>query len=828
MEDISHQHIHNLKNKLLFAPYEVCIERALFWTEEYRRNEKESVVIKNAKALKNVLKNITIFIQDDELIVGNRTSKQKGAPLFPEIKSSWISAEIDTLHDRPVQPFYISPDDKKELKKILPYWYGKTVWDRAMYLMPKNIQKEVFKLIFTIGAEFANGIGHFLLGHNKVIKLGFKGIRNLAEEKLRSLNGSKEKKDFLNAVIIAVDGVSNFIKRFSELADDLSNKEKNKTRKNELIKISEICKNISDNPASNFYEALQLVWFVQLIAQVEDGGFAISFGRLDQILYPYYKRDIEDGRINPEFAEELVKCFYIKVASVVNVLENMIVAVASGPPIAQNLTIGGIDKEGDDATNELSYIFLDAYKNIKTSQPNFSIRVHKNIKEDFLIRICEAVRDGTSIAFFNDEIIIPSMINRGIPIDDARDYAIVGCVEPAVPGKTFGSTDSNLFNIAKCLELALNNGDGFDLIKNPFYLSSKLSIGLFSILSWIYNTIKFSKNVKVNIFDLIEISRGKSLGVKTGDARKFNSFDKVLDAYKKQVSYFSEKMVSAMYYCDKAHSELKPTPFLSSTVDDCIDKTKDLISGGAKYNFTGPQAVGIADVGDSLAVIKKFIFDEKKITMSELLKVLNNNFKDRENLRQMFLNKVPKYGNDNDYVDKLTKEGIEIYCKEIEKHKNFREGYFQPGVYSMSGHIIFGILTGATPDGRKRGMSLTEGVSPVHGREIKGPTSVLKSAAKLPHKLISNGNVLNMKFHPLLLQGDENIRKFSVLIKTYFELGGLHIQSNVVSKEILFDAQKNPEKYRGLVVRVAGYSAYFTELDKATQDDIIERTEYGV
>ena len=836
---------------MLAAPPEICVERARYLTESFRRTEGEPRVIRLAKALDNILRKMTIFIQDDEIIVGNRTSKPRGSPLFPETQCSWIGAQLDIIPRRFAQPFFISEADKRELRRdILPYWTGNNAWERALELMPRATQKEVYKNVFTMRAEFSNGIGHFLPGHDAVVHDGLASIRARAEERLRQLEmvtGASEGKDFLHAVLIVLDAAEHFAHRFALEAERLADREPNHQRKEELERIAAACRHVPMLPARNFHEGLQAIWFNQLLVQIEDGGFAISVGRLDQILYPLYQQDIETGALTRDKAQEMVECFYIKLSEVVNCLDTVIVPVAGGPPIAQNLTIGGQDANGNDVTNELSSVCLDAMANIRTVMPNLSVRLHPGTPDDFLLDVCRAVRNGTMVGLFNDEVIIPALVNRGIPLEEARCYAIVGCVEPAVPGKTFGSTDSNLFNIAKCLELALHNGDGINLLRNrnsfkhafgnlfkqkngkktgSSYIRPLERLARLTEVSRVFLNMLSEKNLKLSIGDHLKILSGTGLGARTGDPEKFKSIDDVIEAYRRQVGYFVEKMVDSMYAGGRAHAELKPTPFISSTILDCVERAEDVTVGGARFNFTGPQAVGVANVADSLAAVDHLVFRDKVLTMRKLLSVLKNDFTDNEPLRQRLLNRESRYGNDDDASDRFARIAAETYCEEVEKHENYRGGGFQPGIYSITSHIAFGALTGATPDCRRAGDSLAEGVSPARGSERHGPTAVLKSAAKLNYKLTSNGVVLNMRFHPAVFRTEENVRKFAALNRAYFQQGGFHVQYNIIDAETLKEAQKNPDEYRDLVVRVAGYSALFTELDTATQNDIIRRTEH--
>lgn len=840
-----------LKERMLAARPEICVERARYLTESFRRTESEPRAIRLAKAFDNVLRRMTIFIQEDEIIVGNRTGKHRGSPLFPETQCSWIGPQLDVIPRRFAQRFYISEPEKRELRRdILPYWKGKNAWERALELMPKQVQKDVYKNLFIMRAEFSNGVGHYLPNHELVVREGLASVRARAEENLRRLErrrGSEDGKNFLRAAIISMNAAEHFANRFAAEAERLAERESDPKRKQELRKIAEACGRVPMLPARDFHEGLQAVWFNQLLCQIEDGGFAISIGRLDQILWPLYKQNIEKKTLNRGEAREMIECFYVKLSEVVNCLDTVVVPAAGGPPIAQNLTVGGQGEDGNDATNELSFLCLEAMASIRTVMPNFSVRIHPGAPDNFLLEACRAARDGVMLGLFNDEEIIPALVNRGIPLRKARCYGIVGCVEPAVPGETFGSTDSNLFNIAKCLELALRDGDGIDLLLNGKTLVKSFS-GLFkdggggngkdSLAGFarrlsrigdagrLFLNVFTEKNLKLGLLDQFEILRGRKFGPRTGDPAGFESIDGVIEAYRSQMAYFVKSMVDSMEAGGRAIAELKPTPYISCTVLGCVDRAKDVSAGGARYNFTGPQAIGVANVGDSLAAIDRLVFREKIYTMRELLNVIDKNYEGEEPMRRRLLTREPRYGNDDDSADRFARIAAEVYCGEVEKHANYRGGKFQPGIYSITGHIVLGALTGATPDGRRAGEPLAEGVSPARGSERRGPTAVLKSASKLNYKLTSNGVVLNMRFHPEAFRAEENVKKFAAMNRAYFMQGGSHVQYNIVGAETLKDAQKNPDNHRDLVVRVAGYSAAFTELDPAAQDDIIRRTEH--
>lgn len=777
-----------MKKKVVNASHTICIERARLFTESYKKTREEPPIIRFAKAMKHYLANMTIIIGENEFIVGNRTTKTVGTPLFPEMRIDSIKQDINTYEKRPTQKLYISEPDKALLtNEIIPYWMKEEKTVRKQYLeyLDEEAKAIMEKIVFTVDVQMTNGIGHFFPGHHNVLKYGLKGLFERANKKLNELGDDTplEVLNFYKSVIIILDATMKFIMRFSIMAKEKAANELNSKRKSELMEIARICKNISENPPKTFKEAIQLIFFNQLICGLEDGGFAISVGRLDQDLYRFYSKDMKKGIISDKEIDFLLKCFFIKLTSIYNYVFSLAVNAGEGPPIAENLTIGGLTREGEDATNQLSHLILDAYTDLQTVQPTFSIRISKKMSNNFLIKVAHSIKKGTSIALFNDEVMIPGLINRGFALNDAREYAPVGCVEPQHPYKSFGSTNSNQLNIVKCLELALNNGKDM-----------------------------FSR---------------KTYGIQND--KSIESYEQLWKTFETQVKFFIKQMVKNMNALDKAIAELNPQPFLSATTNNCLKKGLDVTRGGAKYNFTGPQLIGLATCADSLAVIKRVVFEEQKLSLEELVTMLRKNYRGiyREKKgsiwREIFINKVPKFGNDEDYVDKIAANIVKLYCKEITKYKNYRGGTFNPGLYSTSLHLAFGTFTGASADGRKSRDPLSNGLGPTHGRDKNGPTAICNSIKKIENELLTNGTSLILAFHPNSMNKDI----FIPLIRTYFEReGGYQVQFNVVGKKILCDAQEHPKDHQGLVVRIAGYSVYFTELSQSAQDEIIARTEY--
>jgi formate C-acetyltransferase len=774
-----------IKERFIAVTPEICVERAQLITQSYRETEDQPIHLRRAKALEKILAGMTIFIQDDELVVGNQCTKPRSAPVFPEFSCKWLEAELDRLEKRSGDVFLISEEKKQILRELFPYWDGKTSNELATAYMPQDARDAQDAGVFTVGNYYFNGVGHISVDYAKVLAKGLNGINDEVKAELASLETTTpadlRKMHFLNAVLISNQAVIDFAGRFAAEAGRLAASETKASRKAELMEIARICNTVPANPATSFAEAIQSFWFIQLVLQIESNGHSISPMRFDQYLYPYLAMD---ETITVEKAQELLDLLYIKFSEINKVRDEGSTKAFGGYPMFQNLIIGGVDREGEDATNALSYMCLQATANTRLYQPSISLRVHSDTPGALYRKAAEVSRLGLGMpAYYNDRFIIPALLSRGLTREDARDYGIIGCVEPQVAGKTEGWHDAAFFNMAKVLELALNNG--------------------------------------------VDPLTGSQLGPRTGELDGFASFDDLMGAYKAQMEHFVKLLVISDNAVDMAHGQRTPLPFLSALVDDCISRGISLQEGGAHYNFTGPQGVGVGNVADSLTAVKKLVFDDKAVSLADLKQALASDFAgvEMESLRQMLLNRAPKYGNDDEYADAIAHEGALVYCREVEKYTNPRGGRFQPGLYPVSANVPLGTVVGATPDGRKAGAPLADGVSPVSGVDHSGPTASVKSVARLDHVIASNGTLLNMKFHPSALKDDRGIQNLVGVTETFFNGGGTHIQYNVVSRETLLDAQSNPDNYKGMVVRVAGYSAFFTSLDKAIQDDIIARTE---
>ncbi len=820
----------------LFAKMpEIEAARAELITESFKATEGMPIVTRKALAFRHILQGLPIIIRPGELIVGSTTIAPRGCQTYPEFSFEWLEAELDTVEHRTADPFYISEDTKKRLKKVNPYWKGKTTSELARsYMSPETI-RAMDHNFFTPGNYYYNGVGHVNVHYDRVIYEGLNGIIKQAASELEKVDVSDpnygDKRRFLEAVIISCQAVSDYAKRYADLAKSEAEKEKDPARKKELLDIAERCRNVPANPARTFAEGLQAFWFVQQTIQIESSGHSISPGRFDQYMYPLYEHDIAEGRLTMEEAQELIDCVWVKLNDLNKCRDELSAEGFSGYSLFQNLIVGGQTPDGRDATNDLSFMCLDATKHVFLPQPSISIRVWNGSAKELLIRAAEVTRTGIGFpAYYNDEIIIPSMENRGIPIEHARNYCIIGCVEPHVPGKEDGWHDAAFFNMCRPLEMVFTNG----------------------------------------------IDNGEVASIQTGGIESIGSYEEFKEAYRKQMDYNIKLLVNADNAIDRAHAERCPLPFESALIDDCISKGVPLQQGGAHYNFTGPQGFGIANVADSLYVVKTLVFEQKRFTLRELADAMAMNYgqgfdertahdtalqavrimrakgeepdeqfvsgiikkvltmqlpedekKRYEEIREMIID-CPHYGNDIDEVDEIAREAAYFYTKPLPQYKNPRGGIFQAGLYPVSANVPLGAQTGATPDGRLAHTPVADGVSPTSGYDVTGPTASCNSVARLDHADASNGTLFNMKIHPTAMSTDKDLEDFVSLVRGFFDQKGMHMQFNVVDRETLIDAQKHPEKYAGLVVRVAGYSALFTTLSKSLQDDIIRRTEQGL
>ena len=771
---------------------EICVERARLVTESYQATEGEPYILRRAKALRHLLEHMTIFIDEEELIAGNHAAKPRCAPVFPEF-GLFDEKELDLMPVRKVDTLQISEKDKRFLlDEIFPWWKTRCAWERARhYFSPEllRILDSPYR-IFNPLSRTRSGHGHYLPDVRRILHEGFAAVEREARERLESLDycdpDYAEKMQFYQAALICVEGVRSFQNRFADLAEQMAASCPDARRKQELLLIASNCRRVPYEPARTYYEAVQSFWFVILIDYCGQNGSSISDGRVDQIFRPYYERDLAEGVLTREEAQEILECFWIKHSDIIKAGTYSSVRNNGGFSTANNLVIGGLDGEGRDAVCDFTYLCLDAEENVFNSEPNTSIRLSSKNPDAFINRVLEILvrREGGKMPIFNDDLIIPALIRDGLSEKEALDYAIVGCVEPTGYGNTMGSTNAGMFNLAKCLELAL--------------------------------------------FDGVCQMSGMQMGPKTGMLTDFASFEQVQEAFRTQVQYFVDLMVCSLNCTEKLIGDYCPHIFSSLLLEGCMEHGRDCTRGGAKYNHIGIQGVGMADVADSLTVLKKLVFDEPRISKAEMLEAMRTNFEGKEVLRQICLNRVPKYGNDIDEADEMAVWTARLYCDCVRGKATVRGGTFRPGLFCLSSNTPLGRQVCALPSGRQAGTPLGDGgLSPKHGMDTHGPTAAARSVAKIPQTLAINGVNCNMKFMPTLLKAPEDRQKLTDLIRTYFSLGGMHIQFNVLTREKLLDAQKHPEKHRSLVVRVAGYSAFFVELDHDIQNEIISRTEYG-
>jgi formate C-acetyltransferase len=698
----------------------------------------------------------------------------------------WVDGELERLPTRPQDKFNIRPEDIHELRnEIFPYWRGHTLEDTVEARIPDDVQRAVkgkaFKLNQTDHAQ-----GHILPDVEGWLRLGIGGLcQKVNTARQKSTAQTPDQSVFYDAALIALQAAGEFIARYAELAREQLDQTDDVTRKSELARIVEVCGWVAENPPRDFWEALQATWFLFVLLQIESNASSFSPGRFDQYMLPFLQQDLHTGRLTLDEAQLLLESLWLKFNEIVLLRSSSSARYFAGFPIGFNLILGGQAADGSDATNCLSYMCLRAQADLGLTQPNLSIRIHAHSPEDFLTAAAFVIGKGSGMPqVFNDDVIIPGQINRGVTTEDARNYAVVGCVELSTPGKALGWSDAAMFNLTRVLELTLFGGQ--------------------------------------------EPQTGQQIGLATPRLDAMRSFAELEAAYDRQLAHFVALMVRGCDIVDGIHTEILPSPFLSLVIDDCIERGLDVTAGGARYNFSGVQGVQIANVADSLAAVKQAIFDEGWLAGGELLDALRGNFEGQELLRQRLINRVPKYGNDDERVDGFARKWADRYSQLVSQYGNIRDGVYQPGFYTVSAHVPMGANVGATPDGRRRGEPLADGgLSPVAGRDYKGPTAVLRSVSKADLSLASNGTLLNMKFLPSFFEDEHALEKFVMLLRGFCRLHIPHVQFNVLSGQTLREAQARPQEYRHLVVRVAGYSAYFVELDRDLQDEIIRRTEFS-
>lgn len=787
--------MNDFREKVLDKKPYICAERALLATESYRLYQNQPPVMKRALMLKNILEKMSIYIEDETLIVGNQAASNKDAPIFPEYTLEFVIDELDKFEKRDGDVFYITEETKAALRSIAPFWENNNLRAKGEALLPEEVNVFMETGFFGMEGKLNSGDAHLAVDYEQLLKIGLVGyekrVRQLKAELDLCVPENIDKYVFYKAVLIVIEAVKTYADRFSLLAQEMAENAQSH-RKDELLEISNICSKVPYEPASSFKEAIQSVWFIQLILQIESNGHSLSYGRFDQYMYPYLKADLEKGVITDEEAVELLTNLWVKTLTINKVRSQAHTFSSAGSPMYQNVTIGGQTPDKKDAVNKLSFLVLKSVAQTRLPQPNLTVRYYNGLNKEFLDECIEVMKLGTGMpAFNNDEIIIPSFIDLGVKEEDAYNYSAIGCVETAVPGKWgYRCTGMSYQNFPRILLAVMNDG--------------------------------------------VDVTSGKRFVKGYGYFRDMKSFEELQDAWDKSIREITRLSVIVENAVDLASERDVPDILCSTLTQDCIGRGKTIKEGGAVYDFISGLQIGIANMADSLAAIKKLVFEEKKITPQQLWDALQDDFMSEENqkIQSMLINEAPKYGNDDDYVDQLVVEAYDSYINEIKKYPSTRYqrgpvgGIRYAGTSSISANVGQGYGTMATPDGRKAHTPLAEGCSPAHAMDKNGPTAVFKTVSKLPTHEITGGVLLNQKVTPQMLATEENKEKLEMIIKTFFNrLHGYHVQYNVVSRETLIDAQKNPEKHRDLIVRVAGYSAFFNVLSRATQDDIIERTE---
>ena len=779
-------------------PY-VDAERAIWATEAYRESLNQPRVMVRALMLQKILEHMTVYIEDKSLLAGNQATKNRNAPIFPEYTLEFVMNELDLFEKRDGDVFYITEETKEQLRSIAPFWENNNLRARGEALLPDEVSVFMETGLFGMEGKLNAGDAHLAVNYERLLKEGLRGYEAKARACKEALDltdpDSIDKNVFYKAVLIVIEAVRAFALRYSELAADLAARESDAARKAELLEMSRICAKVPYEPASNFREAVQSVWFIQLILQIESNGHSLSYGRFDQYMDPYYEKSLQDGTITREEALELLTCLWIKTLTINKVRSQAHTLSSAGSPMYQNVTIGGQTVDKKDAVNPLSFLVLQSVAQTRLTQPNLTVRYHANLDPKFFDECIEVMKLGFGMpALNNDEIIIPSFIQWGVKEEDAYNYSAIGCVETAVPGKWgYRCTGMSYINFPRLLLCVMNDG--------------------------------------------VDLTSGKRFVKGYGHFQDMESYEELLDAWDKSLRELTRYSVIVENAIDKASERDVPDILCSALTDDCIGRGKTIKEGGAVYDFISGLQVGIANMADSLAAIKKLVYDEKKIARDELWNAILDDFQSPENqkIQEMLINDAPKYGNDNDDVDLLVVRAYDTYIDEIKKYPSTRYhrgpigGIRYAGTSSISANVGQGMGTMATPDGRHAFEPLAEGCSPAHNCDKNGPTAVFKTVSKLPTDKITGGVLLNQKMTPQVLSREENKQKLEMLIRTFFNrLHGYHVQYNIVSRETLIDAQLHPEKHKDLIVRVAGYSAFFNVLSKKTQDDIIGRTEQSL
>jgi len=779
--------VQRLRAGMLSAAAEITTERARLVTESYRETEADPIEIRRAKALDAILRRMRIFILDEELIVGHLGEKHRCAPVHPEVNVEWIlnEEELNSFETRRQNRLLISAENKAELRQIAEYWRGKTLFDKSWAALPESVKR----MRRTGGMALAhekNMMGHCIPDWGKLLARGFGGLKHEVEGRIARLNladpDDLAKWDFLRSLLLVTDACSALIRRYADLAAGMAKAADDPERGRELAQIAAVCEQIAEGPARGFREAIQLLWFGHLITVIEGDARSTSYGRFDQYMLPYYRRDTEAGCLIREQAQELLECFWIKPNEMILLDDREHATYRGGYPNGWNLVVGGLTPDGRDATNDLSYMCLTAFENVRLFQPNFGVRTHRSSPEPFLRRAYEVIALGSGVPqVFNDEVVVEALVRTDLPVEEARDYTATGCVEHATP-KTWIRGNGGWVNLPKAVEFALNDGRC--------------------------------------------VLAGQQVGLRTGDPERFASYEECEAAVRRQLAYQIEQMVVENHIVDRVHAALVPELTISLLIHDCVEKGLSAVAGGGRYNYTSPMTIGVATLGDSLAAVRKLVFEERKLSMAELRRALAANFEGHEPLRQMLINRAPKFGNDDDSVDGIVARFQTFFADELKKYRTPRGGSYRAGFWTVLANMGLGRLTGATPDGRKATEALSDSIGPSNGRDRKDTTAMLCSSGKIDQRAAGNGTVLNLRLSPSVVQGANGPERIGQLVRSYFDLGGGQLAINVVSTETLREAQTDPARYRDLLVKVAGYAAFFVELGEQAQNEIIARSEH--
>ncbi len=789
-----------LRQTFLDGEFRVDSERALLITEAYKKFDGEPIVLKRAKSLKYLLENLSVNTYEDELIVGTHGAPNKYAPIYPEFSFDWIIQEMEhaPFEDREFDNMLIDDKTKDDLRSIHEFWRGKTLMDEMVSKMDFDHTKasNLANGTYFLNLYMFGGVGHFVINYDRLLADGYKKTLDNLSDKIKNYEEGSSEYNTIKAMMITTEGALAYIKNYFEAYTKLAQDEVDEKKKTEYMAIANNLKVIYEGAPKNIWQAMQLCHISYMITLIESNGHSISYGRMDQYLLPFYNEDMKNNTFSKAFIQELIEAYYIKMGIQTKLRDAVTAFANTGRGFGgESLTLGGVKVDGSDATNDLTMMMLDATAHTRMMVPWTCVRFHENTPHDLKVKTFNVIKAGCGHPkVFNDQSAIEAQLRYGRDIETARDYAVVGCVEITNPGREFGWHDAAYFNNAKVFEYAINDG------KTLFPLEQEI------------------------------VAAGDRVGLATGDLSTFKSIDEVKQSYVKQLDYFTSLMKDTLDVMEETHKNMCPTPYVSTFFDNCVDTATDMSAGGCEFNHTGPQGSGIATIADSLIVIDQLVFKKQKYTGAELLKALQDNFEGHEKLYALVNSaKMPHYGNDDDYADEFAKFVFDSYCESIERFTNTRGGSYKPGVYGVSSNVIFGMLTGPSIDGRKCAEPISDNMGPVHtaggSHDIEGPTAVANSASKLDHPRAANGTLLNWKFNPTNVSGKTGTENLITLLDKYFDRKGMHSQFNIMSTETMKDAFENPDNYRDMLVRVAGYSAYFVELSQPLQLDLIARTE---